>query len=137
MGCSLLDPLACLSLITDPVTAVGGSILDSILSGLSDAISDAIKSMVAALSSWIFIPSEPVCPAPVPDGGVVSGDWVTACQHAASPAATLNSYVLPITMLVAIFGVLWQAIVMVVSRKGEPLLQVIRGLWNTVLWGAV
>ena len=26
---------------------------------------------------------------------------------------------------------------MIVTRKGEPLLYIVRGLWNTVLWGAV
>ncbi|HTM85130.1 MAG TPA: hypothetical protein VL179_09565 [Mycobacterium sp.] len=120
------------------MTAVGGSIVDSVLSGISSAIGGGIKAMVATLASWIYIPSDPVCPVAVPSGsGVVSGDWVTACQHATSPATTLGGYVLPVTILVAVFGVIWQGILMAVTRKSEPLLQVIRGLWNSALWGAV
>lgn len=142
MGCGPLDPIACIPILTNPIGSVGGAVagtvLNSVLSGLSDAIGDGIKVMVGLLSSWIYIPSNPVCPVAVPSGsGVVSGTWVTQCQQAASPAATLNSYVLPITILVAVLGIIWQGILMTVTRKGEPLLQVIRGLWSTALWGAV
>jgi hypothetical protein len=142
MGCGPLDPIACIPIITSPISSIGGSVagtvLDGVLSGLSSAIGDGIKTMVALLSSWILVPSNPVCPVAVPSGsGVVSGSWVTQCQQAASPAATLNGYVLPITILVAILGVIWQGILMAVTRKGEPLLQVIRGIWSVALWGAV
>jgi hypothetical protein len=89
------------------------------------------------LASWLLIPTPAVCPTAQPSGaGPVSGGWVTQCQ-AAGTAATLRGYVLPITLLVAVVGLLWQAIVMTVTRSGEPLLQVVRGLWNTALWGAV
>jgi len=44
---------------------------------------------------------------------------------------------LPITILVASLGVLWQAIMLTVTRKGEPLLQALRGLGTVALWSAV
>ncbi|XVU24288.1 hypothetical protein ACQPZJ_44845 [Actinoplanes sp. CA-054009] len=144
MACGLLNPIACAPLLADPAASVADpaasmadTIVDGVLSQLADAIAAAIKAVVGMLGSWLLIPTPAVCPAPQPSGaGPVSGDWVTQCQ-AAGTAATLRGYVLPITLLIAVVGLLWQAIVMTVTRKGEPLLQVVRGLWNTALWGAV
>jgi hypothetical protein len=141
MACGILDPVACVPIIADPVgSVIGGassSLVDGVLSELSGAISAAITSVVGLLSSWLLIPTPAICPTAVPSGtGAVGGDWVTQCQAVGS-AATLRGYVLPVTLLIAVFGLLWQGIVMTVTRKGEPLLQVVRGLWNTALWGAV
>ena len=137
MACGLLDPIACVPLLPDPTAGVAGTLVDGALSQLANAIATAIKSVVGMLASWLLIPAPAVCPTAQPSGsGPVSGDWVTQCQ-AAGTAATLRGYVLPITLLVTVVGLLWQAIVMTVTRSGEPLLQVVRGLWNTALWGAV
>lgn len=137
MACGLLDPIACVPLLPDPTAGVAGTLVDGVLSQLANAIATAIKAVVGMLASWLLIPTPAVCPTAQPSGaGPVSGDWVSQCQ-AAGTAATLRGYVLPITLLISVVGLLWQAIVMTVTRKGEPLLQVVRGLWNTALWGAV
>ena len=137
MACGLLDPIACVPLLPDPAASVAGTLVDGVLSQLANAFATAIKAVVGMLASWLLIPTPAVCPTAQPSGaGPVSGDWVTQCQ-AAGTAATLRGYVLPITLLITVVGLLWQAIVMTVTRKGEPLLQVVRGLWNTALWGAV
>lgn len=137
MACGLLDPIACVPLLPDPAASVAGTLVDGVLTQLANAIATAIKSVVAMLASWLLIPTPAVCPTAQPSGaGPVGGDWVTQCQ-AAGTAATLRGYVLPITLMITVIGLLWQAIVMTVTRKGEPLLQVVRGLWNTALWGAV
>ena len=44
---------------------------------------------------------------------------------------------LPITILLLVCGLIWQGITIVITRKGEPLLQAVRGIWNTALWGSV
>lgn len=138
MACGVLDPIACVPLLPVPdPAAVAGPLVDGALSQLANAIAAAIKAVVGVLASWLLIPTPAVCPTAQPSGaGPVSGDWVTQCQ-AAGTAATLRGYVLPITLLITVVGLLWQAIVMTVTRNGEPLLQVVRGLWNTALWGAV
>jgi hypothetical protein len=137
VACGIFDPIGCLPLIPDPV-GIPSTLVNGVLNGLATAIAAGVKTMVGLLASWILVPSNPVCPTATPSGsGPVAGGWVTQCQQAASPAATLRGYVLPITILVAVIGLLWQGIVMAVTRKGEPLLQVVRGLWNSALWGAV
>src|SRR6266540_3460559 len=136
--CSLYDPSSCLDLLPDPIGDATSSFVHSVLTELANVIANGVKALVALLSAWIVVPSTPVCPPAQPPGsGVAPAEWVTQCQQAASPAVQLRGYVLPITILVAVIGLLWQAIVMTVTRKGEPLLQVVRGLWNSALWGAV
>src|SRR6266508_944755 len=136
--CSLYDPSSCLDLLPDPIGDATSSFVHSVLTELANVIANGVKALVALLSAWILVPSTPVCPPAQPPGsGVAPAEWVTQCQQAASPAVQLRGYVLPITILVAVIGLLWQAIVMTVTRKGEPLLQVVRGLWNSALWGAV
>jgi hypothetical protein len=44
---------------------------------------------------------------------------------------------LPITALIATGGILWQALLMVITRKGEPMVNVLKGLVAVALWGAV
>lgn len=51
--------------------------------------------------------------------------------------ANLHALIMPITMIVAVGGMLWNGLLMVLSRKPAPLVNVMRGLWNTALWAAV
>jgi len=51
--------------------------------------------------------------------------------------ANLRALILPITAIVAMGGMLWNGLLMVLSRKPAPLVNVLRGLWNTALWSAV
>ncbi|MEN3308869.1 MAG: hypothetical protein V7603_5071 [Micromonosporaceae bacterium] len=51
--------------------------------------------------------------------------------------ARLHALILPITMVIAVGGMMWNGLLMVLSRKPAPLVNVLRGLWNTSLWSAV
>jgi hypothetical protein len=135
--CSPFDPVSCLGTVVnglgDSVTGVAKTSLDAALSGLTDALHAGIKAMMAELAGWLLVPSTQLCP-----GADQSGTgWMAGCATAASPAAQLRAWTLPITILVATLGLLWQAVMLTVTRKGEPLLQALRGLGTVALWSAV
>ncbi|PMR61342.1 hypothetical protein C1A38_09405 [Verrucosispora sp. ts21] len=117
------------------VTAPGqirDSMVDQVVSGLAGAVEEAVTWMVTVLASWLLVPSTNLCPA-----GTAPGDWVAQCNTAAGPAQQLRGYLFPITVLVLVAGLVWQGITMTITRKGEPLLQAVRGIWTAGLWGAV
>ena len=136
--CSPLDPLSCADAIrrglsdpaTEVVTGVVNNSLAAILSGLSEQLHAGIEFLSIMLAGWILVPSTPVCPT-------TTADWVSACATASSPAAQVRGWLLPVTALLAVIGIVWQGITMAITRKGEPLLTVLKGLFATALWGVV
>jgi hypothetical protein len=114
----------------DVVTGALNNSLTAILSGLTDQLHAGILFLSATLAGWILVPSTQVCPT-------TTVDWINTCAASGSPAAQVRGWLLPATALVAVLGVLWQAITMTISRKGEPLLTVLKGLFSIALWGAV
>ncbi|WBC08913.1 hypothetical protein [Micromonospora sp. WMMA1947] len=108
-----------------------------ILDGLAGAVREAIQWVAALLTSWTLVPSNSLCPTSGSDPGQWAADWVVQCNDAAGPAQQLRGFMLPITILVLVGGLVWQGITIVISRKGEPLLQAVRGVWNTALWGSI
>jgi hypothetical protein len=137
--CSPLDPLSCTDAITkgitdkaaDVVTGLVTDNLDALLRGFNDQLHVAIKAMATTLAGWILAPSTKVC------ADAAGTDWMAACGSGTSPAAQLRGWMLPLTILIAVVGITWQAITMAISRKGEPLLIVGKGLFTTAVWGAV
>jgi hypothetical protein len=79
-------------------------------------------------SWWVMVPSVSLYP-----------DAHNTDPKAAPIAAiqNLHALILPITAMVAMGGMLWNGLLMVLSRKPAPLVNVLRGLWNTALWSAV
>jgi len=67
------------------------------------------------------------------------GWWidVPAIDLTSSPAGTIRGYVLWLAIAVATAGVIWQGIVMAVSRRPDPVLTVARGLFTVAFWAAV
>ena len=67
------------------------------------------------------------------------GWWidVPAIDIASSPADTIRGYVLWLAIVVAAGGVMWQGLVMVLSRRPEPAFAVGRGLFTIAFWSAV
>ncbi|MDT5025979.1 MAG: hypothetical protein QOE61_2405 [Micromonosporaceae bacterium] len=136
--CSPLDPLSCADAIsrgiqgkaTEVVTNLVTNNLTTLLSGLTDQLHVGIKFLSVMLAGWILVPSTQVCPDSGPG-------WVAACASGTSPAAQVRSWMLPITALVAVVGILWQGITMAITRKSEPLLIVLKGLFTTAVWGVV
>jgi hypothetical protein len=83
---------------------------------LVEAIKDAIASQIVFnVTWWVMVPSPDVT----------------------SPAQTLQRWMLPITALIATGGILWQALLMILTRRGEPLVNVLKGLTAVAMWGAV
>lgn len=136
--CNPFMPLTCPGVIAGGVAGIDvpgqirDSIVDQVIAGLAGAVEEAVTWMVTVLASWILVPSSDLCPA-----GTGPADWVAQCNAAVGPAQHLRRYLLPITVLVLVAGLVWQGITMTVTRKGEPLLQAVRGVWTAGLWGAV
>ncbi|MEU5554032.1 hypothetical protein ABZ738_30090 [Micromonospora sp. NPDC047793] len=138
--CNPFLPATCAGVVVDGANApaaVRDSMVNSILDGLASAVREAIQWVAGLLTSWTLIPSNSLCPTDGSDPSQWAADWVVQCQETAGPAQQLRGFMLPITILVLVGGLVWQGITIVVSRKGEPLLRAVRGVWNTALWGSI
>ncbi|GIJ67948.1 hypothetical protein [Virgisporangium ochraceum] len=92
--------------------------VSSVVDGLAGAISEAQSSLITAtVTWWLYLP-------PVDAGG-------------APAAQTLQQWMLPFAVLVVTGGILWQSLLLIINRKGEPLLTIAKGLFTTAMWGAV
>jgi hypothetical protein len=131
--CSPLDPLSCVDLIAgkvgDAATTATTASLTAMLSALTEQLHLAVKLLALSLADWLVVPTTGVCPD-------TAAGWMAACTNSGSPAAQVRAWLLPITALVAVVGIVWQAITMTITRKGEPLLTVLKGLFAVGLWGA-
>ena len=67
------------------------------------------------------------------------GWWVDvpAIDLATSPATTIRGYVLWLSLGVATMGMMWQGLLLTVSRRPEPLVGIARGLATLALWSAI
>src|SRR5215213_3516273 len=67
------------------------------------------------------------------------GWWIAvpALDLTRSPAATIRSYVLWVAVAVAVAGVMWQGMVLALTRRPEAALDVGRGLFTLALWSTV
>ena len=97
--------------ITD---AAANSALDSLAESVRDGMAWVIKS---TLSWWINTDS-------------LSEGSETTIEN-------IRDLVLPLVVVVAIAGIVTQGVRMIVQRKGEPLIDVCRGLGFIVLWMAI
>jgi hypothetical protein len=89
---------------------------ESALGMVADLIAESIADLVVAWATW----------------------WVRApSPDVSNPAGILQEWMLPVTVLVATGGVLWQALLMILTRKGGPLVNVLKGLAAVAVWGAV
>jgi hypothetical protein len=127
-----LDPISCLGDVAGGgVAAAASTTLDAMLAGVNQALQAGIKVMMTTLAGWLLVPSTQLCAGANAPGTA----WMATCAE--SPAAQLRAWMLPITILVATLGLLWQAVAMTITRKGEPLLQALRGLGSVALWSAI
>jgi hypothetical protein len=99
-------------------TEVAGAVADTMIGQLADMISDAQTSVITStVTWWLDLPPVNVESAPA--------------------AQTLQQWMLPFALLIAVGGIMWQSLMLIISRKGEPLVTVVKGLFTTALWGAV
>lgn len=88
---------------------------------VGDPFADAMRDgagwvMAATLSWWVNVPS---------------------VDLQDSPAGEVRGYLLWLATAVATLGLMWQGILMVVSRRPDPLIAVGRGLFTLVLWAGI
>jgi hypothetical protein len=89
---------------------------ESVLGVVADLIVESIGDLVVQWSTW----------------------WVDApSPDVSNPAGILQQWMLPFTILVATGGILWQALLMILTRRGEPLGNVLKGLAAVAAWGVV
>jgi hypothetical protein len=118
MACDLLNPASCL---IDGATAG----VDAVGDAAAAAVGNQFAEAMAGGASWVL--------------RTTIGWWVNvpAIDLQTSPAATIRSYVLWLSLAVATVGMMWQGIMLVLSRRPDPLLGIGRGLFTVALWGAV
>src|SRR6266568_704275 len=114
-----------------------GCMANEVATAVSNTIFGQVSMMVTtaeqwlidtSASWWVMVPSISLYP-----------NAHNTDPHAApiDAVANLHALIMPITMVVAVGGMLWNGLLMVLSRKPAPLVNVMRGLWNTALWAAV
>jgi len=114
VDCVPLVPATCL-----PAAAAAGA--QAVTGSVADTFAETIRQgaiwiVKATVAWWVEVP---------------------AIDLNSSPAATIRGYVLGLAALVAVGGVIWQGILLAVSRRPEPVLAVGRGLFLLVLWTAI
>jgi hypothetical protein len=114
-----------------------GCIAAEIATAASNTILGQISQMVitaetflidVSASWWVLVPSIKLYPSAAnlsPDAAPIDA------------VARIRALMLPIAAIIATGGMLWNGLLMVLSRKPAPLVNVLRGLWNTALWSAV
>src|SRR4051812_42084136 len=115
MACIPGLPAACLG---NPANGIAGNLATGVLgNGFADAMRDGAAWVIkTTIGWWINVP---------------------ALDLATSPAATIRSYVLWVALVVAVGEVIWQGILLTVTRRPEPALDVGRGLFTLALWSAL
>ncbi|BCY10975.1 hypothetical protein [Actinoplanes sp. L3-i22] len=111
--------------------------INLLINGGAEAVGKALAYLAGALAGWLMTTSKDICPTTGSNPATWDPNWLQTCNQSASAAQHLQHLMLPLTGLVLAGGLLWQATLMVITRKGEPLLQAGRGLVNTALWGGI
>jgi hypothetical protein len=108
---------------------VATAVSNTMFGQISMLITTAEQWLIDTSASWwVMVPSISLYP-----------DAHNTDPHAAPIDAVTNlrALIMPITAAVAVGGMLWNGLLMVLSRKPAPLVNAMRGLWNTALWAAV
>lgn len=111
------------------VNGVATAVSNTVFGQISMMITTAEQWLIDTTATWwVMVPSISLYPnANNQDPNAAPIDAV----------AHLHALIMPITAVIAIGGMLWNGLLMVLSRKPAPLVNVMRGLWNTALWSAV
>ncbi|MGH8420752.1 MAG: hypothetical protein ACRER3_00160 [Pseudomonas fluorescens] len=106
----------------DKVTGAPGELADaaanSAVESFAAAIRDGMEWVIKATLSW----------------------WINTdslSDGSDSIIEQIRDLVLPIAAFVAVCGVMYQGIRMMITRKPDPLIDVARGFWNVALWTAI
>ncbi|WP_229706577.1 hypothetical protein [Micromonospora sonchi] len=100
------------------MTEAAGAVADSMIGQLAEQVRAAQSSLITStVTWWLSLPPVDV--------------------ERASAAQVLQRWMVPFAVLVSIGGIMWQSLLMIINRKGEPLVAVVKGLFTTALFGAV
>lgn len=118
MACNPLIPATC---AVDAAGLIAGGAGDAVAGAVGNQFADAMRDgaawvMETTMGWWIDVPAV---------------DLVT------SPAVTIRGYVLWLALAVATAGVMWQGILLMVSRRPDPFFAIGRGLFTLAFWAAV
>jgi len=108
-----------------PVTCLPGAVGGAVGGVATTALGNAFAESMRDGAAWVI--------------RTTVGWWVDvpAIELTTSPAATIRGYVIWLALVVATAGVIWQGILLALSRKADHLLTVGRGLFVVALWSAV
>lgn len=110
-------------------TQVATAVANGILGQFTQMIITAEQYLIDLSASWwVLVPSIKLYP------GAANTDPQAAPIDS---VARIRALMLPIAAIIATAGMLWNGLLMVLSRKPAPLVNILRGLWNTALWSAV
>ncbi|GLI00915.1 hypothetical protein Pa4123_61910 [Phytohabitans aurantiacus] len=110
-------------------TEVAAVVSNSFLGQISQMIITAELFLIDVSASWwVLVPSIKLYP---------NGSNTDPNAAPIDAVARIRALMLPIAAIIAMGGILWNGLLMVLSRKPAPLVNVLRGLWNTALWSAV
>lgn len=118
--------------VTAAAAGAAESAAEAVLLALATPITLALQQIFLLLISWLLVPAVDVlsqCAAWVEPGG--------SAHCSQSPSQLLRQWMLPVTGLVLLGGLIWQGVVTAVTRKGTPLLQAAKGLVTAATWGAI
>jgi hypothetical protein len=115
MACNPLLPVSC------AIDGAGQIVDGAASSALGNSFADAMREGAA----WVI--------------KTTIGWWieVPAIDLTASPVDSIRGYVQWLAVVVAVVGVMWQGILLALSRRPDPLLNVGRGLFYVALWTSV
>jgi len=115
MACIPVIPASC---VLDAIGgAAGGAATTALGNGFADAMRDGAQWVIRTTVGW-WIDVPPI-------------DLTT------SPAPTIRGYVVWLAMVIATAGIIWQGILLAVTRRSAHLLDVGRGLFVFALWSAI
>ena len=114
MACLPGLPLTCLGNVAG---AAGGLVTGALGNSFADAMRDGAAWVIkTTIGWWIDVP---------------------AIDLATSPAAAIRSYVLWLAAVVATGGLIWQGLLLAVTRRSQHALDIGRGLFMLALWSAI
>ncbi|HEX6873646.1 MAG TPA: hypothetical protein VF163_21315, partial [Micromonosporaceae bacterium] len=111
-----MNPCQLAPYLCDVAGDVATGAAESVLGVIADQMLGGVRWAMLALVSWLLVPSIDL--------------------ERTGAVGALRQWLLPIVALVLVCGLTWQGLLMAMSRRGQPLVQAVRGLWTTAVWGA-
>jgi hypothetical protein len=110
-----------------PITCLPGipGLPEAGASGVSDLVGNSFAAAMRDGATWVI--------------KTTVGWWISvpAVDLTRTPVDAIRGYVQWVAVVVAVAGVIWQGILLALSRRPQPLLNVGRGLFYLALWSSI